>query len=246
MTDQRMEMAALHARTSIFKMRLEASRKIIAKAGAMFQNWYVAFSSGKDSTVVFHLVKEQIPNVAMLYGDDEWLLPESEEYLERVKEKYGTQLHRARFASKHTSWFRAWLDDKTAFRGRNAIAVKNQLMGWDGVFLGLRAEESSKRETHLHLRGPIFYSGHIRCWECNPIHHWTSKDVWAFIVSRDLDYNRAYDKMEALGVPVDRQRIGPLAVERVLQFGQLALLKRGWPDLYNKFCERYPMARLYS
>ena len=83
-------------------------------------------------------------------------------------------------------------------------------------------------------------------WHCNPIHDWTWRDVWAYIVSQGLGYNRAYDRLEEMGIEPERQRIGPLAVERALGYGQVAILKRGWPELYNRFVAAHPEASQYT
>ena len=69
--------------------------------------------------------------------------------------------------------------------------------------------------------------------------------MWAYIVSTDLDYNKAYDRLEQLGVDPEHQRIGPLATKSVLRYGQLAILKRGWPDLFNRFAAAHPEALNY-
>lgn len=83
-------------------------------------------------------------------------------------------------------------------------------------------------------------------WHCNPLAWWTTRDIWTYIQAYDVPYNAAYDVLDRLGVDLDRQRIGPLANHRVLQFGQLAVLKAGWPSLYNEFAARYPEARNYT
>jgi len=74
---------------------------------------------------------------------------------------------------------------------------------------------------------------------------WSTLDIWAYIFSRNLPYNHAYNKMDEMGIDLERQRIGPFAVERVLGYGQLQILKRGWPDLYNQFVAQYPEMRAY-
>ena len=51
--------------------------------------------------------------------------------------------------------------------------------------------------------------------------------------------------MSEIGVPLEQQRIGPLAVDSVLGYGQLAILKRGWPDVFNRYAARHPEARNY-
>jgi len=33
------------------------------------------------------------------------------------------------------------------------------------------------------------------------------EDIWAYIVSKGIEYNRAYDKLTELGVPLKQQRV---------------------------------------
>jgi 3'-phosphoadenosine 5'-phosphosulfate sulfotransferase (PAPS reductase)/FAD synthetase len=233
----RAEIAALHARTSIFRRRLESAREIVSRALQAGQAPYIALSGGKDSTVVYALVRELVPGIPAVWSDDEWYLPETLAYIERLQAA-GLDVRRIRTNAHHTDWFEIAgdYDGIPDYAGRQ---------GWKLVYLGLRQEENSKRRVYLRTYGPLHHAKD-GVWRCNPIHDWTWRDVWALIVSWGLDYNRAYDVLERIGVPPERQRIGPLAVERVLGYGQIAVLKRGWPDLYNRFVERYPEARSYT
>jgi len=99
---------------------------------------------------------------------------------------------------------------------------------------------------HLRKFGPLYFAKKHDIWQCNPIHNWTWRDVWAYTLSEDLLYNRAYDKLEEMGIEPLYQRIGPLAVEAVLGYGQIAILKRGWPELFDRFAAKYPEARSYT
>lgn len=232
------QLALLHARTKIFHIRLESARIIVEKALDLDLRPYVSFSGGKDSTVVFNLVLEQKPDIVGVWSDDEWFLPETLEYVRRMQAL--CNIHQIRTQTRHAEWFASageWLD--------LPHYAKKQLR-CNLTFLGLRQEENSQRKLHLRKFGPLFFAENDDCWHCNPIHNWSVMDVWAFIYSNGLDYNRAYDRLTEIGIPLERQRIGPLAVERVLGYGQLAILKRGWPDLFNRFAEKYPEARGYT
>jgi phosphoadenosine phosphosulfate reductase len=231
------EIALLHAKTSIFKHRVEVARRIIGEAVEKCKSPYVAFSTGKDSTVVYGLVCEFIPNIPAVWSDDEWYLPESLEYVQRLQAT-GKDIRQIRTNAWHAEWFQV----KGGWDGIPHYA-KSQDM--DLVFLGLRQEENSRRRIHLRKFGPLFFAQSDDFWHCNPISQWDWRDVWAYIHSSGLDYNRAYDRMREIGIPPERQRIGPLAVESVLGYGQLAILKRGWPELFNKYATRHPEARLY-
>jgi 3'-phosphoadenosine 5'-phosphosulfate sulfotransferase (PAPS reductase)/FAD synthetase len=233
----RKQIAGLHAKTRVFKLRVARARSIVAQALRSCEAPHVALSGGKDSTVVFALVEEQRKGVPAVWSDDEWWLPETMEYMERLRTA-GADVRQIRTDDSHTGWFRVegeW----------DGIPHYAREQGWDLTFLGLRQEESTKRRFHLCKRGPLFLAKSDGFWHCNPIHDWLWRDVWGFIVMRGLDYNRAYDKLEQMGIPPERQRIGPLAVERVLGYGQLGVLKRGWPELFDRFAARYPEARCY-
>lgn len=233
----RNKVALLHSKTRLFQLRLDQARSIITKAKDLDLVGYVPFSTGKDSTVVYHLVKEQYPNITGVWSDDEWFLPESLEYFERMAAK--SDIRRIRT----TAWHTDWLTTSGEWSGIPEYAKVNLNAGV--VFLGLRQEENSYRRIHLRKFGSLFFAQSDDCWHCNPIHNWTWRDVWAYIVSFGLDYNEAYDRLEEIGVEPERQRIGPLAVERVLGYGQLAILKRGWPELFNEFAKKHPEAREY-
>jgi 3'-phosphoadenosine 5'-phosphosulfate sulfotransferase (PAPS reductase)/FAD synthetase len=114
-----------------------------------------------------------------------------------------------------------------------------------GAFLGLRADESAIRRMNLRMRGTLceLRNG---LWHCCPVANWAVLDIWAYILSRKIDYNRAYDRMESLGIDLDRQRIAEFSIERVTQYGTLAILKRGWPGLWNEYAGAHPEARNYA
>lgn len=233
----RNEIAALHARTGGFQYRVIQAEKIILQALDIDATPHVALSGGKDSTVVFEMVKRYKPDITAVWSDDEYFLPETLEYIERLQVR-GDDVRQIRTNAKHADWFQISGD-------WNGIQDYARQHGFGLTFLGLRQEENTARKMHLRRNGALFLTKSDGLWHCNPIHNWTWRDVWAYIVSNELDYNKAYDKLEAMGIPAERQRIGPLAVERVLGYGQLAILRQGWPDLFNHFAAEFPEARNY-
>jgi len=237
-----------HAQTVGFRKRLAQTQRTIDNALEVMQRPSVSFSGGKDSSVVLHLVRQVAPETVATYADDEWILPETEALLRATP-----NLVRVARRLQHAEWFTAYADGPPAALPEGAVWTEGSrwqyvrdVLGCDGVFLGLRADENNRRRTYLRSRGLLVWLDHYQQWHCNPIAWWTTQDVWAYIVSRDVPYNAAYDVMRRLGVPLAEQRIGPFAVERALGRGQLAILKRGWPDLYTAFVARYPDAAQYS
>lgn len=233
----RNEIAELYARTSNYRWRLRSAREIVRKAVDLSELGYVALSGGKDSTVVYGLIREVLPNIPAVWSDDEWWLPETMAYIQRLQAG-GLDVRQIRTTAWHTDWF--------AIQGDyDSIPDYAHQQGWQLVYLGLRQEESNARRMHLRTLGPLFFAKSDQTWHCNPIHDWSWQDVWGYIVSNHLDYNRAYDRLEEIGVEPEYQRIGPFAVERMLTYGQMAVLKRGWPEMFERFAAEHPEARDY-
>lgn len=230
------QIALLHSKIKTFHFRLQQARTVVKKALDLDLKPYVAFSGGIDSTVVFHLVKEQKPDIIGIWSDDEWYLPETGDYIKRMQQC--NDIHHIRTNAYHAEWFSVNGD-------WDGIPDYARSMDMQMVFLGLRQDENSYRRVHLRKFGNLFFAQVDDTWHCNPIHNWSRLDVWAYLHSHNLDYNRAYDRLDEIGIPMNRQRIGPLAQRRVLGYGQLAILKRGWPELYNEFAAEHPEAGLY-
>lgn len=239
------KMCQLWAATPAYKSKLCDARRIVAEALDAASTWYVALSTGKDSTVVLALVREQAPDTVAQHSRHQWMLPESAAYLASVP-----GVRQVAYQDYDgTTWAQRWESQAAAeevgaiWLAADQIATRGAPE--DGVCLGLRADESAARQVHLRTFGPLHRNQATGKWQCNPIAWWSVRDVWAYIIANEVPYNAAYDRLAELGVPLEGQRIGPLAQERVLGYGQLVLLKRGWPDLYNRFAERYPEVRAY-
>jgi len=233
--------ARLYARTPTHRQRLDHARAIVRAALQAAPSWYVAVSGGKDSTCVLHLVHEQAPRVVASNSTYEWMFPETDEYLRRIP-----ALRRVATPTDHgTKWAPNWRTQEDAERAYPGIVWLEPRVGEDvghseaGVFLGLRADEAPYRRRHLRRMGPLFHCRQSDRWHCSPIAWWTVDDVWAYIETEQLDYNRAYDRLVAIGIDRDKQRIGPLVIAP-------DVLRRGWPALWARYARVHPLARRYA
>lgn len=243
MKDFEKEVFVYYYKTNAFQKKIQTAKKVIRRAfdSLPSEKWYVAFSGGKDSTVVFDLVRSEYKDIQGIWNDDEFYLPETIEYIERMK-KAGANIAHISIQVQHTEWF-------TANEGNPATA--DIYDKYSGVFWGLRAQENSKRKKFLKACGVLHYSqaqGKSKTagkWTCSPIAWWSTEDVWAYIFGRVLDYNKAYDRLSEMGLPIDKQRIGPYATENALGYGMLVTLKKGWPEEYQYFLAKHPQAAEY-
>ncbi len=193
------------AETEEHQRALAEARSIIAQALEKSQKPIVNFSGGKDSTVLVHLVLEQKPDVHVLhwdYGRAFVPYPVHREIL-RIAEQLGV---------RHLRVETSPLYRKLGRRARNVLGAHllgrlvPQLAeeGYDVQFIGLRAEESSKRSRRIRSGRSV---GAIR--EVWPLARWRWLDVWAYIVSHGLPYLSLYDARAEL-VGYDRARFTTL------------------------------------
>lgn len=229
--DQWEQACLIHSRSKSFRKKLDKANKLAMQVLEQSNNPYIAFSTGKDSTVIFHLVKDIAPDITTIYGFDDFHLKVSEEYLERISKTNEIRIRRNE--TKHTDWF------------TSNIGNIDLVDEYDCIFLGLRAQENSNRKKFLSSKGLAFFSEKHNAIYCNPIGWWSILDVWAYIFSKNRDYNRAYKIMTEHKIPFERQRIGPFAAEAAIGYGQLSILKLCFPEDYNNFIALYPQAKLY-
>lgn len=236
----------LHARTAGFGRRLERARQRIGDWMRLVESPYIAFSTGKDSTIILSLVREQLPDAPAVYLDADSTFPESREMLARTENLVcfaadepildtlarhgldgGADLDRATMQS--TVW--------------GPISRLVAEYGFDGVALGLRADESYGRRMNAYVRGSIYQYRRDGLWACQPLWDWSYNDVWAAIVALDLDYCGVYDRM--WDMPEEDQRLSYWAGETKRRWGRYAWLRRNYPELFNELAARIPEARAY-
>ena len=189
------------------------------------------------------------PHVPAVYFDADCAFPESEALLERY-EAAGRPIIRwpcepllrtmKRIGGPTSDRCEAETMRSTVYRPIEALLAEYD---FDGVFLGLRAEESPGRRKLLECRGDLFWQKRDGLWECLPIGWWTWKDVWAYIVTRGIDYCAVYDRLMELDIPPEDCRLSYWAGETKRRWGRWAILKRGWPELFNRFAAEFPEVR---
>jgi phosphoadenosine phosphosulfate reductase len=251
----------LHAKLPAFKRKLDKARAIIDEALAVNVAWYTAFSGGVDSTVLLDLLLDA--HLPVLTGDDGADYPSTLQFLSDTEQRYGFELQRIRCLEPWRDWCvemnrpdlaepgpamdAAWLNPHQWHHTWQSLkdAVHH---GYSGVFLGLLASESRGRNYALKGGHKSLYqvAAEYGMWHCSPLASWTKRDVWAYVVSRNIAYNPVYDRLAELEVPLERRRVAPLTCFRTMQYGSIAVFRSGWPEMYNKLSEIFPKIREYS
>jgi len=179
-----------HAYSKAFRTRLDEATRLICE----HPRHVVSTSWGKDSMVLLHLaaglidglsvINARYPNPAERFGD-----------MDRVRDAMLSRadMARVRYTEVHTpgEWKEAarwWKENFT----RNMGAAMTDA-GGDGVFLGLRAEESYARRMNLATHGTAYERAdglHVVL----PLSRWSGRDVWAYMSLHDLPRMRIYDE----------------------------------------------------
>lgn len=142
----------------------------------------------------------------------------------------------------------AWGNPQRWDATRTSVQHEEHQQGYTGVFLGMLAKESRTRAYALHSGYRTLYrvQSEAGMWHCCPLASWDKRDIWAYVVSRHLSYNAAYDTLAALDVPLERRRVAPLTCFRTAHYGSVVTLRRGWPVLYNQLAETFPCVRVFA
>jgi len=162
----------------------------------------VAFSGGKDSTVLAHVVLRVDPSVLVLHWDyGPYFVPRA---IEREILRNARRLGARNVRVETSPAYRRLGRQARNVLGRHMIAGLLPRMaeeGYDLVFVGLREEEAVRRRHRIRAGRSL--SVIPESW---PLARWRWIDVWAYIVEHDLPYLEGiYDPAAAL-VGYDRAR----------------------------------------
>jgi predicted phosphoadenosine phosphosulfate sulfurtransferase len=114
--------------------------------------------------------------------------------------------------------------------------------GTCALILGIRTAESIIRLRSIARKSGFkaFMAWHPapHITKVYPIYDWATEDVWRAPAILGWDYNRAYDQLNAAGIPKSVQRCAPAFGEQSIQ--RLYAFKVCWPELWAAMTARVP------
>lgn len=240
------------------RARLRAHANLVARSigaierAAELGRIMVSFSGGKDSTVLLDLVRRVQPEAAAAFFNSGLEWPWTLEFVSRVpavetalpKMTMREMFHSGGYwGAEPTGKPREkfdWHETLILEPSRRAASM----LGANVTAIGLRADESAGRKFSAKRHGPL---AELRgTWRLCPLLDWTVADIWAYIASRDLDYNELYDRMTEAGIPRERQRVSTLIENHCISEGRLWEIRRLAPSLYNELAAEFPKIRCYQ
>lgn len=239
------------SRTQGYQQRVNAALEAVRRAVEIGPIG-VAFSGGKDSTCVLDIVRRVVPDAPAAFFDSGCELESTHEMVRAV----GAHTIAPRLSMPDMARYAGWwgyeqpVDKGCPFDAKRVVIEEPSetfVVRWRlrAVAHGVRAQESKARRRHSS-RGSL-YQGADRTWYCMPVIRWRIEDVWAYIASRDLAYNRAYDLMSDAGVPREHQRVATLMVGGWAEgFGAHVIHRRIAPEQWRRLVAEFPLLGLVS
>lgn len=116
----------------------------------------------------------------------------------------------------------------------------------DGIFLGLRQEESRGRRMNRVTRGTLYRKASGQ-YVATPIVDWSGLDVMAYMASRDIEPLSVYRCVAFMHADEPwRVRKSWWIPGASTRFGGIAWLRRYYPSLFARLCELLPDARHHA
>ncbi len=198
---------------------------------------FVSFSGGKDSTVVSDLVRKALgnPSIIHIFGNTTLEFPQTYEYIDRFKA-----------ANRKTPVLRAENKEQDFFNLCESFGPPSRSLRWCCTifktgfigekikktfddrktiltFYGIRRSESTSRSTYERSSEGRKISKQL---VASPIIDWFDYDIWLYILTTGIDFNRAY----RLGYT----RVGCWCCPNNSAWSQF-LASIYMPELYEKF-----------
>jgi 3'-phosphoadenosine 5'-phosphosulfate sulfotransferase (PAPS reductase)/FAD synthetase len=242
----------LHSQTKNYKKLVERTKKEIYKHLKSYEKIGVAYSTGKDSTVMLHLIYSIFGDkVLPVFYDCSAVWQDSYEHITKIEEHIGLKVNVIK--SKYTYWQLRSEELKTGEYNPLSDSYTMQKIVFDNVVesLGLlkydvccvatRAEESKSRKNFFKFFPNLRFSKKGNCDTYYPLEYWKKEDIWAYLVTNNIPINNLYFKFQETfgGVP-EQYRVDEFLEREAIKFGSLKILKKYYPLQYQKVALEIP------
>ena len=181
--------------------------------------YIVKFSGGKDSIVLYDIVKKAGVKYKVYYNFTTIDPPE----LTRFIKKYYPEIEWIVPKRNFFSWLKR-VGPPTKAKRWCCVKLKHIIpKGAKHVVLGIRAEESYKRAK----RERIVYNSETKTIDYYPIFHFMEMDIWDYIEREGLPYPSLYDE--------GFDRLGCVVCPFICRPGLLEMHRKRWGPFYDAF-----------
>lgn len=200
------------------KEKIKKSKNVIKKAYMKFprDKTVVAWTGGKDSTMLLHLIKDTFNTIPfpVMFNDSTMEFEEIYDFIKKITKDWQINLFVVPHNKKELEIFHKTRDkakQKELSRIMKVTAINNFVASHkiQAFIAGIRWDEheARSRETYFSKRDT-----HTRV---HPILHFTEQDIWNYIQSKNVPYVNLYDKgYRSLGEKPFTRKVKPGGSER--------------------------------
>ena len=178
-----------HSRTPEYRKKEQQMLDITSDAIRAYKP-YVAFSGGKDSTVMLHAVCRYKPLPVVIYDLDAYMPRQYQAEIEELAYKLGAIDVRI-------------LTQRDDFLKDMEQYVKDELSKeFNMSLVGIRSGENPRRKIRVKYNIAI-----MGMKEMHPVGYMSNIDIWSYIVKHKVPYHSHYDR-RSISTPIEDVRFG--------------------------------------
>lgn len=232
----------------MIQSKIKGIKTIIRRGLKYCNNPYIACSFGKDSTVLLYFILQQRPDIPVVFLKSDYELPEIYEFSKWLKKEWKLNLTEIDLKLNHIEVCKKiGLQHERKYEVANFFkkkplqeyALKNN---YDGVFWGLRKDESNLRRKIIKYQG-VYSKGKDGIKRISPLAFISNYELWLIIDLLKIPYCDLYKKTKFF----KRENLrndGWLATNKATK-GRLLHLKYYYPEYFKKIEQNFPEIRWY-
>ncbi len=176
-------------------------QEILASALEHYDNIGISFSGAEDVVLIDMAVRIR-PDVHVFSLDTGRLHAETYQFIERVRDHYGIRIdvlfpdhQQVEQLVREKGLFSFYRDGHKECCGiRKVVPLKRRLAELDAWVTGQRRDQSMGTRVHVPVaqEDPAFAGANGRLMKFNPLAHWSSAHVWAYIRENGVPYNELH------------------------------------------------------
>ena len=175
----------------------EHPREILRWAVETFQSRLtMATAFGPEGCVILDMLSEIEPKVRVFNLDTGYQFAETLALRDKIAERYGIEVEMVRPESTVAEYEAAnggpiyGSRPDQCCHDRKLVPLRQAILGYDAWVSAIRADQSS----HRAKANVVGWDAKFELVKINPLLRWTKRDVWSYIVTREVPYNPLHDQ----------------------------------------------------
>lgn len=242
------EICKLYANLKTYKVKLDKTIKSVEQMLDLVRSPYIAFSCGKDSSVLADIVLKINPDIKLRFisSGETRIMHNVDNVMDYFTNKYNANIEEIVFDRVFSAeWKGSSFDEQRKAGRRDIQSINNSSYG--GVFMGLRKEESRGRCISLKMhnnddlpRNMYKYKNRREFYRMCPLADWKTEDIGAYIVTNDIPVLKWYQDFG-----FESRTTARLTGDAIRQ-NTLYWIKYNNPVGYNKLISRFPELSIFT